>query len=154
MASRRPQRGGRLLNVLDLKSYLVGNWHLVRTLTDNITGQDGSLHGEAVFVPTDDGLRYDEAGLLSLGSYEDRVSRTYLYTFPYPHRALVSFSDGRPFHELDLREEKTEVEHLCGDDIYRGTITAETPDRWSTDWGVTGPRKDQRIKSTFTRVTG
>jgi len=114
--------------------------------------QSGDLTGEAVFEPDGHGLRYTESGLLKIGEYEDHASRTYLYAFPEPHRAFVSFDDGRPFHELDFRADEVRVQHLCGDDVYAGIFNADSRNQWRVRWRVTGPRKDQRIASVYTRL--
>ncbi|MEQ8664385.1 MAG: DUF6314 family protein [Rhodospirillales bacterium] len=157
MAVRRSQerRGYQRLTSIfrigDLRSFLAGEWRLDRDIDDDRLGQNGVLHGLARFSQSGDGLAYREVGRLTFGDYADDVSRDYRYDFPEKAVARISFADGRPFHELDLRRGKAAVRHLCGDDIYNGVITADSPDRWTATWTVNGPRKAIRIASVFRR---
>jgi len=139
--------------VADLRAYLAGAWEIERTLHDRRTGQQGYFAGRGIFAPGDgDPLAYEEQGRLALGGFETLAHQRYLYAFPTPHRAEVRFADGRPFHPLDLSGGCWEAEHLCGRDLYRGRFQALAPGRWSVTWTVTGPRKDQRLESLFTRA--
>ncbi len=142
-----------LYPVADLRAYLLGAWEIRRTLDDRRNGARGSFEGRAVFAPGDAGtLAYREEWRLALGGFETLAHQSYLYAFPVPHRAEVSFADGRPFHPLDLRDGQWDAEHVCAADLYRGRFRAEGPERWFVLWTVTGPRKDQSLESRFTRA--
>lgn len=139
--------------VADLRAYLAGAWEVHRVLDDQRSGQRGTFDGRAAFTPDENGrLAYREEGRLALGGFETVAHQSYLYGFPAPGLAEVRFADGRPFHELDLSAGLWQAEHLCAADLYRGRFRAEGPRRWSVTWTVTGPRKDQRLESRFTRA--
>ena len=112
----------------------------------------GGFRGRGSFVPDAGGLRYAEAGVLRLAAYEGTATRRYLYHFPAPHRALVAFEDGRPFHALDLRRGAWAVAHACGKDMYRATFRVLGSDGWIARWHITGPHKDHLVVSHYRRV--
>ena len=68
-----------------------------------------------------------------------------------PHRASVAFEDGRHFHDLDLRDGRDEVLHLCGSDRYAGAFIANDADSWSVRWCVVGPHKALVIEGHYSR---
>ena len=143
--------GIALLPVNDLRSYLTGGWTLKRAIREGRWRQEGDFEGEAEFTPLGDGLAYREAGRMRLGDYDGRATRCYLFDFAFSYLAKVSFEDGRPFHDLDLRSGRDEVFHLCGRDRYAGVFQAIDPDTWSVRWRVEGPHKALRIESRYSR---
>ena len=54
--------------------------------------------------------------------------------------------------KLDLSGGSWKAEYRCGEDLYRGRFAALGADGWSAQWVITGPRKDQRLDSLYTRV--
>lgn len=66
--------------------------------------------------------------------------------------ARVEFSDGRPFHDLDLRSGSYVAHHPCAADLYRGDFTVTGHDRWLTTWRVTGPAKDLVLVTAYARA--
>ena len=157
MSLVRQEDAAVLYPIADLRTYLAGTWEIRRILEDKIRGEGGRFDGQASFAPeSDDTLAYREDGCLVLGGFATLAHQSYLYGFPaplvVPHRAEVRFADGRPFHDLDLSAGLWQAEHLCAADLYRGQFRAEAPGRWSAVWTVTGPRKDQRLESLFTRA--
>lgn len=140
------------MGVDDLKRFLEGTWSLERAIRDDRQVGNGVLGGSAAFLPEGNCLLYREIGRLRFGNYDDEVSREYRYSFPEPCIAQVSFADGRPFHDLDLRGGEACVRHLCGNDIYDGVIRTETLNRWSAVWTVSGPRKSLQISSCYQRT--
>ena len=153
MSLPRQEGAAALYPVADLRAYLTGAWEIRRTLEDSLRGARGGFDGRAAFTPdTGGGLAYREEGRLTLGGFETLAHQSYRYGFPALSLAEVRFDDGRPFHELDLSAGHWEAEHLCAADLYRGRFRAEGPERWAVTWTVTGPRKDQRLESLFTRA--
>src|SRR3546814_18830144 len=75
----------------------------------------------------------------------------YRYAFSGPARAMVSFNDGRFFHDLDLSSGAWTCTHLCGGDRYDGEFTALDADSWRVVWTVKGPRNDLVLDSTYRR---
>jgi Family of unknown function (DUF6314) len=140
------------LHVSDLKRFFQGVWRLERRIDDRRAGQQGSLSGEAVFIPDGAGLLYSEDGRMVIGGHDGTATQTYRYTFPDAGRAAVSFRDGRFFHDLDLRTGAWSCTHLCDPDRYDGEFTVLGPDTWRVVWKVTGPRKDLTLDSTYRRA--
>ena len=96
-------------------------------------------------------LEYKEEGELCFGEYKDKVYRNYEFCFSEAHKALVFFSDGKIFHELDLSFGFTRVEHLCLKDTYRGSFRAESPNVWFSKWEVDGPSKELILDNHYQR---
>ncbi len=146
-----------MVEVEDLFAYLAGDWLLSRTINDLRLNMPGAMEGRAAFSPRDGevgdpGLAYREEGELRFGTYREMVFRAYDLTFPDRHLARVRFTDGRPFHDLDLRRGECRVEHPCGEDIYRGRFRAESADVWTSDWFITGPSKELTLENRYRRV--
>jgi hypothetical protein len=88
-----------------------------------------------------------------LGDYQGHAERRYRFRFTGPWRAAVGFADGRPFHELQLCAGETAVEHLCGNDLYRGRYRLAGDHRWRLAWRITGPRKDLSLDTAYLRFS-
>jgi hypothetical protein len=67
--------------------------------------------------------------------------------------ARVEFSDGRPFHDLDLSSGTYVADHPCAADLYRGEFTVLGHGRWRTRWRVRGPAKDILLITDYVRRT-
>jgi hypothetical protein len=137
-----------LANPVDPIDILTGRWRIERRLIDLDAGIAGDFRGHATFAPADDGLGWTEHGRLRLGGHDSEAGRR-LAIVPTADGWLVTFEDGRPFHPLDLSG--APVEHRCGDDRYLGEYRVLGPDTLHVTWHVTGPRKDQRIDSSYHR---
>ena len=61
----------------------------------------------------------------------------------------MRFDDGRDFHPWTPGEQ---VVHPCAPDTYCGVV-AGSPERWTVQWDVTGPRKDYTMRTVLTRTT-
>ncbi|GAA0477676.1 DUF6314 family protein [Streptomyces sp. NPDC046215] len=139
--------------VPDALAYLAGRWSVRRTLVDLGTGSRGTFDGTAAFRPLDGsaGLLHVEEGQLSWNGTVNRASRT-LQVLPAPDgTAEVTFADGRPFHDLDLRTGRWTTRHHCGADLYLATFTVVSPDAWQVQWRTTGPAKDHLLRTTHQR---
>jgi hypothetical protein len=135
----------------DLGAFLVGAWHLRRSIVAGEV-EVGSFTGTGTFGADVDGiLRYRERGTLHLDGRNAPATRRLTYRVAGA-RAQVAFEDGRPFHDLDLRDGIDEVEHLCGEDRYRGRFEIVDPDTWQHVWWVTGPTKDHVIRTVLERA--
>jgi hypothetical protein len=152
MADRAETAAESFYRVPDLRAFLAGGWAVARTIADRRTGQSGSFEGRARFAPEGAALTYHEEGRLVLGAFETIASQVYRYAFPAPQRAEVAFGDGRAFFELDLSGGSWTAEHRCGQDLYRGRFAALGAACWTAQWVITGPRKDQRLESLYTRT--
>jgi hypothetical protein len=132
----------------DLPGWLTGKW----TARREINGGAGAFTGTAVFG--DDGaggLLWHEAGRLALASHTGAAARTYLIVADGAGAWEVRFSDGRPFHRLDLSGGRWEAAHHCGEDVYRGVYEVTGPDDFAVTWRVSGPRKDDLIACAYAR---
>ena|SRR5579875_3975360 len=122
---------------------LVGTWRLNRRMTDLRTGRIGCFHGRLTITES---LDWIEDGVMTWAEYHGPASRKLLLRKEIDGW-WVLFADGRPFHPWRVGEP---VDHPCGDDRYRGLITADR-DRMRIRWDVHGPGKDQRIDSRLRR---
>ncbi|MFI7101281.1 DUF6314 family protein [Streptomyces sp. NPDC050161] len=140
--------------VPDAAAYLTGRWSIERTVRDVRSGAAGSFRGTADFRPDAAGevLLHVEEGELTWAGTAHPASRT-LRLRPRPDGgAEVSFADGRPFHDLDLRRGRWHTVHPCAADRYDGTFTVAGPDEWHLEWRVGGPAKEQLLRSVYRRL--
>lgn len=137
--------------IKDLREFLLGEWTVVRQVFDRRLGVRGEFTGRAGFSGEGDVLRYEEVGVLRFAGRSHRASRELTYTFTRPEHAEVSFSDGTPFHHLDLSRGRCCVTYNCGADVYRGEFAVVSAAEWRSVWGVTGPRKNQVLETRFGR---
>lgn len=135
----------------DLYGFLAGEWALYREIVDRSAGASGEFRGTAVFAEVPEGLQYTEQGNLLLRDHEGTAFRRYRYLFPELGVAHVLFEDGRPFHDLDLRDGTWQAFHLCGDDRYLGWFAATGPGAWEAEWEIEGPRKRLRLHGHYSR---
>ncbi|MEV0598757.1 DUF6314 family protein [Streptomyces sp. NPDC050315] len=140
--------------VPDTLAYLAGAWSVQRELSDG--GHTGSFTGRAEFRiangdEADEWLHVEE-GAVEWGGATRQATRTLRMQALPDGTAEVSFSDGRPFHALDLRRGRWTAVHQCAADRYEGTFTVLSPDEWHLRWAVRGPAKDQLLTSVYRRV--
>jgi len=128
----------------------LGQWTLQRTIRDHLQGQHGTLEGQAVFAATDAAhLTYDETGTLTLeNGARLEATRQYLWAFT-PNAVVVSFDDGRPFHQFVPAGHAAGTDHPCGDDFYTVRYDFTLWPEWTAVWTVKGPRKDYVSTSTY-----
>ncbi|MEU1826997.1 DUF6314 family protein [Streptomyces abikoensis] len=139
--------------VPDVLAFLTGRWTVERTLTDLATGSAGTYRGTAEFRADGDGARllHVEDGELDWNGTVNRAGRT-LRLLPGPAgTAEVTFADGRPFHDLDLRTGRWHTRHPCVADLYDGAFTVVSPDEWRVRWRTTGPAKEHVQHSVYRR---
>jgi hypothetical protein len=140
-----------LYSVKDLRAFLAGPWRITRRVHDIRQNLTGKLAGNASFTPAPQGLIYDEAGLLRFGSYQGEAARRYLFAFDQPDVAQVRHVDGSLFHPLGLSSGKDDIQHQCGEDLYRGRYRVLDRNRFVASWDVTGPRKRYRMATLYAR---
>ncbi|MET8290545.1 MULTISPECIES: DUF6314 family protein [Streptomyces] len=147
---------GEFWPVADVLAYLTGNWRVERSVRDRASGAEGRFTGTTAFSPLDDGgdgLLHHESGLFTWQGTSRPAERT-LWFLPGQRAgtAAVRFSDGRPFHDLDLTTGRHVADHPCAADLYRGEFTVSDADRWRTQWRVGGPAKDLLLTTAYTRT--
>lgn len=132
--------------------YLAGRWELSRRVVDIDAGVEGSFIGVATFTYARAGLDYVEQGVLDFGSHRGQAGRALRYRSDGSCRLIVEFTDGRFFHDLDLRDGRWRMHHPCGDDDdYYGEMTVLSAHHWQQTWRVTGPAKQQSLESDYIR---
>ncbi|MGD1225529.1 MULTISPECIES: DUF6314 family protein [Streptomyces] len=148
---------GEFWPVPDVLSYLAGSWRVSRTVRDLAGGAEGHFTGTTVFGPPEGaehaGLLHHESGTFTWQGVARPAERT-LRFLPgaVPAAALVQFSDGRPFHDLDLTTGRHIADHPCSADLYRGEFSVYAEDRWRTVWRVGGPAKDLVLTTDYARA--
>lgn len=139
------------LPVDDLAEFLRGDWHLIRRLVSLDPERSGTAEGQASFSSVEDGLTYRESVNVRFAGYGGSATRSHRYRLDGRGLAQVCFADGRLFHALDLRSGRWRAEHVCGQDLYRGSFRVLGPGLWVARWRVYGPRKNLRIMSVYER---
>jgi hypothetical protein len=147
---------GEFWPVGDVLTYLAGEWRVERAVRDLATAAEGRFTGTTVFSPLDDGgdgLLHHESGTFVWQGTPRPAERT-LWFLPGERTgtAAVRFSDGRPFHDLDLSTGHHLAGHPCAADLYQGEFAAYAQDRWRTVWRVGGPAKDLVLTTDYTRA--
>lgn len=125
---------------------ILGRWSVSRVILDRC-GM-GWMHFDG--IADIDPVKFDEQGEMRIAGQRSQGRRTYHLRFGEGH-VIVQFPDGREFIRLDGRPVQ-HVHHLCGDDAYKGRLFFLSPDQWGEVWHVTGPRKDYKSVSRYTRV--
>ncbi|MGW6062948.1 DUF6314 family protein [Streptomyces sp. NPDC055189] len=143
--------------VPDVLAYLAGEWTVDRTAQDLAGNAEGHFTGTTVFTRLDDddtggGLLHHESGTFVWRGTARPAERT-LRFLPgeEPGIAQVTFADGRPFHDLDLRTGRHTADHPCALDLYRGEFEVHDEERWRMRWRVAGPAKDLILTTAYTR---
>ncbi|WP_030321312.1 DUF6314 family protein [Streptomyces sp. NRRL B-3229] len=147
---------GRFWPVPDVLAYLAGEWRTERTVRDLTSGTEGTFSGTTAFGRLEGGgLLSRESGTFVWQGVPRPAERT-LRFLPgtTPGTADVRFSDGRPFHDLDLGSGRHVADHPCAADLYRGEFTVLDHEHWRTVWRVGGPAKDLVLRTEYTRVGG
>ena len=140
--------------VPDVLAYLAGEWRTERAVRDLASGAEGEFSGTTAFGRLEgDGLLSRESGTFVWQGVPRPAERT-LRFLPgaTPGTADVRFSDGRPFHDLDLGSGHHVADHPCAADLYRGEFTVLDAEHWRTVWRVGGPAKDLLLTTEYTRV--
>jgi hypothetical protein len=147
-------RVSELWPVIDVLTYLAGSWRVERSVRDLAGGAAGAFTGTTEFRPLGDtGLLHFESGTFVWQGVARPAERTLRFLpGPRPGTADVRFSDGRPFHDLDLATGRYVVEHPCAADLYRGEFSVHDEDRWRTVWRVGGPAKDLILTTEYERA--
>src|SRR5882757_8358002 len=144
---------GEFWPVGNVLAYLAGGWRVERAVRDLARDAEGHFTGTTVFGPREDaGLLHQESGTF-IWQGTPRPAERKLWFLPGQRAgtADVRFSDGRPFHDLDLTSGRYVADHPCSADLYRGEFTVLDEHHWRTVWRVAGPAKDLVLTTDYTR---
>ncbi|MEU0431867.1 DUF6314 family protein [Streptomyces sp. NPDC006290] len=151
---------GEFWPVRDVLTFLTGSWRVERTVRDLASDAEGRFTGTTIFGPLEEAEPLEDAGLLhqESGTFVwQGVARSAERTLRFlpgrdPGTALVRFSDGRPFHDLDLTSGRCVADHPCAADLYRGEFTVRDDHHWRSVWRVRGPAKDLVLTTGYARL--
>ena len=138
-----------------------GEWRINREII-HADGTVAKLIGTGTFARCRTGLVYDEKGELRMQiskGDDTQLGSTIVGTRRYywddsidkkgTKQILVRFSDGRNFHHIPLSGGT--ALHWCDPDQYNGNYFFSKWPKWSTQWGVLGPRKCYSIVTQYRR---
>lgn len=142
------------MRIEDTLAFLLGEWTLERVLDDQRTGALGSFSGTATLTSADAGAHVDyaEAGEMRWGDHAGPAFRRLACERLAGGGALLRFSDGRPYVQLDLRSGSWTAVHDCGADRYEIKTVVRSANLIEERWRVLGPAKDYTALTTLTRV--
>lgn len=126
-----------------------GRWRLEREIVDLRAEATSRLEGVADLAPCEVGLRYEERGRLHLPDGQVLTAvRRYLWQ-EAGGRIVVTFEDGRAFHDFDPTARGPQAVHFCDPDDYAVRYDFTGWPMWTAAWRVRGPRKDYRMQSRY-----
>ena len=129
---------------------LLGTWHLSRVIEDRLAGVQHTVDGTLLLsAESPTSLRWAETGRWHQEAGDVDVRRDLWLVHDDAAGWWMRFDDGRDFHPWTPGEQ---VVHPCAPDTYCGVV-AGSPERWTVQWDVTGPRKDYTMRTVLTRTT-
>jgi hypothetical protein len=127
-----------------------GEWALDRQIEDRLLDAPVRFQGRAIFRPDGEGYRYQEVGQMTIGDAAPMEARRAYLWFQRDGRIVVTHDDGRPFHDFDPADPV--ARHVCTPDDYRVRYDFSGWPDWSATWRVSGPRKNYRLVSRYSRL--
>ena len=152
---------------LDFQTFLLGVWHVQRSLTYRAGGYTGKFVGRAKVEPLANNantLLYHEQGLFTSTDRSKVLDTFQRYAFNcervpmkvfFVERVVASSVElGGHFVDIGFHGESGECSftHLCGSDVYSGTWTLLSYSAFRWSWQIRGPRKDGEISTLYTRL--
>ena len=130
------------MKIDDTFGFLLGNWTLTRWIKDRRTGLSGRFMGTATLSESLHGRGwYKEDGELCYGDYTGPANRTLQMLRRPDGSAVLQFSDGRPYLEIDLSSANWSGQHFCSRDTYEIEMQAQSQEMIIEKWAVRGPGK-------------
>lgn len=126
-----------------------GLWALSRRITDTLGGREGKLEGQAEFIARDEHWLYQETGILHWPNSAPMVANRGYQFFETQGRIEIRFQNGDPFHSFTWANPT--ATHDCPPDFYEVSYDFGAWPEWTSQWHVTGPRKDYRLLSQYSR---
>ncbi len=130
-------------------SQFKGQWALSREIFHD-DGAKAVFEGHAVWAEGQGGYLYREEGALHIAGHGPvTAERNYIWRVATAGGIDVCFDDGRPFHHIGVQA--TGDRHWCDPDTYVVEYDFSDWPKWRSEWAVTGPRKNYRMSSFYTR---
>jgi hypothetical protein len=139
------------MQVADTLGFLLGEWRLDRVINDYRGAVRASFHGVATVTTGWQGGCYLEISEMCTGAYRGPARRVLRYVTFDDMTLRLSFSDGRPFVDLDLRSGIWWATHPCGEDTHELTTVVLSDDVVEERWHVVGPLTHYAATTTLTR---
>jgi hypothetical protein len=155
----KPRCPGRIVVVdvvADTFRFLLGLWDVERTVEDHLSGTEGSFLGSAVVVadPLNPATaHYEESGHFHLGTHSGPATRRLDVLRRDDSTAMLLFTDGRPFVDLDLRNGAWESKHPCAEDLYELSTMVVSLNLVQERWRVRGPETSYDAFTTLRRIS-
>ena len=124
-----------------------GLWRIERQVA-NAIGEDARFDGTARFAPDGAALVLKETGQMRLAGQVFHAERSYTWRVQ-DGLIAVSFDDGRHFHSFDPALSFPTAHHDCPPDDYAAFYDFTAWPVWQAEWRVRGPRKDYRMRTTY-----
>lgn len=140
--------------------FLEGDWAVQRTFEGSYLG---TFSGKASFTPNSGEeftYQYSEEGELIDGEGNlFNAKQSYLYRLEEGILQVLKLEESEwiVMHDLDFKQEVDAVvasathTHLCGQDYYVAEYRIDLSGNCEVAYTVTGPKKDYRIHSVYTR---
>lgn len=104
------------------------------------------FEGTALISPD----RFEENGIVHHARQKFQATRLYRLVFGEQH-VNIHFEDGRLFIALTAANVQR-VQHVCGEDRYRGRFLFAENGLWTETWSVLGPRKNYKTFARYWRI--
>jgi len=144
------------MEIDDTFGFLLGRWTLERFMEDRRSGIDGRFEGHVTISGAPSGrdarAHYEEAGTLHLGSHGGPAARHLELVRLQSGVVLFSFTDGKPFVDLDLRSGKWRSSHPCGEEHHEIFTVVRSPGEVEERWRVRGPTEEYDAVATLRRL--
>lgn len=128
-------------------SPLQGRWRARRRVVDLLARRTYAFEGTATITADE----FIEQGEVVAGDRSFAATRRYGLR-ERSSGSDVLFPNGRLFVRLELRPDQR-LEHLCGEDVYRGRLFFLSTVLWVELWRVRGRSKNYKSLTRFERTT-
>lgn len=128
----------KMRTMINFPRLFEGSWRFERIIKKTFP-DPLAFEGQAHFVEKEELNFYEESGVYTLREQQINFTGSYLYQFVHKTHCRVLFSNHQPFYELTQSAQT--IEHLCGQDHYKGHFEAFSENHWTLNWHISGPRK-------------
>lgn len=124
-----------------MTAFLLGKWQFDRHVVDRKSGISHTAQGQLQVTQS----TWQESGIMDTTTHF-----TLSYGLQFQENGItVTFPDGQLFYTLDTITENAPIEHLCGDDVYRGQWIYTNANSFTLIWHVIGPKKNYTMTTHY-----